>query len=346
MGVIRIHRRFFFLFVTLFVAVLFFLSLLLYPGYNMWKMDSQSCRSILGTALPIVQEEDRWSVFEPLGLIRLVLEQFWLHTLASPRHVLQGEIPFLFSFDPDPYRGQAYTREPTTVSAQIQIDEHLFRTTPAKETDIKQTLSPSVAIFHTHTSETYHDDVRATDGNSHVIPPGVFKGQVVDVGARVKEHLEQKGLTVIHDTTIYDQVHNMAYLEARQGIEELISDYDDLNLILDIHRDGLEHLGRDFVTTKIQGRPAARVLLVISKNMGQENLGVAQRLERIMESIYPGLLRGITVRELRGYNQDLHPGLILMEIGGVLSYKEEALYTAKLLSKVIYTYILEVQEVL
>jgi|GEM_PF-4012664 len=317
-----------FLLFSILVLSLLFLFFYSWEGNSFWELNLENCRYILLDTLPLLQEEVRANnPYEPLGFFFQIWRWVWESSFlpGNPKDEMLVNLNSLSS-------PRAVPREVATVSSRLEIDPHLYR-----EPDITEKMD--VAIFHTHTSETYHDDVRPVDSTFHVLPPGENRGQVVEVGAFLAQALEEKGINVIHDRDIYDQVYSMSYIRAREGLKELLNEHKNLNLILDIHRDGLTNLGMDVVQTDVNGNPAARVMFVISKEAGQENLRVARELAEIMERKYPGLFRRFELREGRIFNQDLNPGLILVEIGGVRNSLSEALYTAELLSEVIYEYL-------
>ncbi len=297
-----------------------------------WRLNHSNCRGILAIALPLLKTEGvADNAFEPWGIISHIWGNFWQRKIKDPFYVLQREIPFYEAYEKGVYSRPAPT-EITTVTAKLHIDKHLY---------LPRTLESraKVAIIHTHTSETYCNDIRPKDKNSLTLPAGKAKGQVVDVGNRLASQLEKKGIATVHDSTIYDGIYSMAYIEARLGIKHLLAAHPDLLLIFDIHRDGLEHLGREAVISEIDGKPAATIMFVVSEDWGLENLKMAKELAAHVDKKYSGLLRRLEIRKRQCYNQDLHPGILLIEIGGVLNTLEEALYTADLLSEVIFDYI-------
>ncbi len=323
-------------FIVVLVLITLSLSFLLIysnagSNHYCWRLSCNNCRGILAIALPLLKTEGvADNAFEPWGIISHIWSHFWQNKIKDPHYVLQGEIPFYKAYERGAFDRPA-PAEITTVTAKLHIDKHLYLPrTPAS--------SAKVAIIHTHTSETYCNDMRPKDKNSLALPAGKARGQVVEVGNRLASQLENKGIATVHDSTIYDGIYSMAYIEARQGIKRLLAAHPDLLLIFDIHRDGLEHLGRDAVTSEIDGKTAATVMFVVSEEWGPENLKMAGELAEYVDKKYSGLLRRLEIRKKQCYNQDLHPGCILVEIGGVLNTLEEALYTADLLSEVISDY--------
>lgn len=317
------------------VIIIIFLSLCWIVYFDcqgqFWQLDTDSCRELLASVMPLLQEGASISTgFEPLGFFNVIWYWLWNRQFSNPAGLLAHQF---LSF-PGP-------AEPS--SSYPNSDEVMYVTAspfiPEKYGERSYVGDVKVAIFHTHTSETYSGDTRQQDASYHVLPAGEKRGQVVDVGEYLALLLERRGISTIHDATVYDGVYSLAYVNARSGIKDLLASFPALEMILDIHRDGLEHLGREAVTVKIGGRKAARIMFIISGDRGKENLIMARELAKIMEEYYPGLLWRVEVRQKRGYNQDLHPGLLLVEVGGVLNTREEALYSAELLSNVIIKYL-------
>ncbi|HHW15043.1 MAG TPA: stage II sporulation protein P, partial [Firmicutes bacterium] len=114
--------------------------------------------------------------------------------------------------------------------------------------------------------------------------------------------------------------------------------YPTLRLLLDVHRDGLAEVDRDFITTVMGGERLARIALIVGKGQPglpnphwERNLALAQRLHAKMEEMYPGLSRGVSTRNWP-YNQELTDRALLLEIGDHFNTKEEALKSAALLA--------------
>lgn len=70
----------------------------------------------------------------------------------------------------------------------------------------------------------------------------------------------------------------------------------------------------------------------------QKNNRIANDLHNLLEDKYPGLSRGILIRLNSTYNQDLHPGALLVEIGGHWNTLAEAVYGAELFAQVLAEY--------
>ena len=195
---------------------------------------------------------------------------------------------------------------------------------------------PQILLIHTHGSEAYTPDgedvYTPSDGNSRTLDENY---NVVRVGDEMAEVFTEMGLTVLHDRTLYDYPqYNGAYTRSGAAVESYLAEYPSIRLILDIHRDAL--VGSDGTVykavTTVDGEKTAQVMLVLGSGSGhpnwQQNLALALRIQKSMDTLYPTLARPIT---LRGsvYNQELSPGSLLVEVGTHGNTLQEALRAAR-----------------
>lgn len=196
---------------------------------------------------------------------------------------------------------------------------------------------PTVLILHSHGSESYQNtenykpsaDYRTLDTNYNMI----------SVGDALTRELENAGIRVIHDRTMYDNPsYNDAYVQARAGIQTHLADNPSICLVLDLHRDAATDANGDqigYTVTTPEG-DAAKLMLVLGTNHTgwQENLSLATKLHVLLEKQVPGICRPINVRAQR-FNQDLCPGTVLVEVGATGNSRQEALLSAKILAQAI-----------
>ena len=111
--------------------------------------------------------------------------------------------------------------------------------------------------------------------------------------------------------------------------------------MLDVHRDAL--MGSDGTVykavTTIDGVKTAQVMLVVGSSAGggdhpgwEENLALAARLQKSLDTLYPTLARPMTLRQ-SVYNQNLTPGSLLVEVGSHGNTLQEALAGARLFAR-------------
>lgn len=202
--------------------------------------------------------------------------------------------------------------------------------TPGPQTSPGSTAS-LVGIYHTHNAESY-----TGDGGPERRPGE--NGDVVTVGATLKNALEKKGIPTVHSLQIHDAVDfNHAYNRSVVTATQLLQNNPSLKLLIDLHRDGLPpNVGK--VTTTIQNKKVAKVMIVIGQKNPHwgKNLEIAQQLMAIAEKKYPGLFdTQITYASDARYNQHLADGALLFEIGSQLNTLEEANGAAEALADVL-----------
>lgn len=200
---------------------------------------------------------------------------------------------------------------------------------------------PQVLILHTHATESYTrssdekyaelEKYRTLDENYNA----------VSIGSQLAALLEAAGISVIHDTTVYDYPsYNDAYDNARLAIAETLAEYPSIQLVLDLHRDAVENEdGSQWApTVTINGQTAARITFVVGTGCEadnqphwEQNMAVTMQLQALLEQQYPGLYRQTTLTGWQ-YNQDLLPGSLLVEVGTAGNTHREALTAAEALA--------------
>ena len=199
---------------------------------------------------------------------------------------------------------------------------------------------PTVLILHTHGTESYEKKDAYTESSPYrTLDTGY---NMVGVGDRVAEILEEGGIQVIHDRTLHDHPsYNDAYSHARSSIQKILEENPSICMVLDLHRDAVaDESGKQKAqTAKLQGVEAARLMLVMGSDKGglsypqwESNLALAVKLQAQLEGENPGLCRPIHLVKSR-YNQDLCTGAVLIEIGAAGNTLEQALYSAELLAQ-------------
>lgn len=203
---------------------------------------------------------------------------------------------------------------------------------------------PQILILHSHGSEAYTQSGSDTYRESDPYRTTDCTQNVVRVGEEIAAVLRDHGFRVLHDTTLFDYPsYNDAYTRARSAVEEWLSEYPTISLILDVHRDAL--VGSDGQAYKLVSQEGeekvAQVMLVVgSDSQGlpfpnwQQNLTLAARLQQDLAAQYQALARPITLRASR-YNQDLSPGSLLVEVGGHGNTLQEALAGARLWAETV-----------
>lgn len=201
---------------------------------------------------------------------------------------------------------------------------------------------PKVLILHTHATESYtkqgedyeeSSDYRTLDENYNMI----------SIGTRVAQLLQEAGIPVIHDRQLHDYPsYNGSYNAARKAIQSVLAEYPGIRLVLDLHRDASGDLSNQFrPVTEVDGEDTAQIMLVLGTDTGgldhphwQENLALGLKLQAQLERQAPGITRAASLRAQR-FNQDLTRGSLLIEMGAAGNSHDEALRAAQQLAKAI-----------
>ncbi|MDO4394963.1 MAG: stage II sporulation protein P [Mycoplasmatota bacterium] len=202
--------------------------------------------------------------------------------------------------------------------------------------------NPQVYIYNSHQLENYNNANLSVYG----ITPNVLMASYL-----LKEKLIDVGIsTIVEDTNLTEFLelnnwsHANSYRASRIFMLDKKNTYSSLKYYIDIHRDSVS---KNISTTKINNKLYARILFVVGKehNNWEKNLEVVTEINKIAESSYPGLSRGIYKKEgpnVNGiYNQDISPNTILIELGGVDNTIDEVMCTINALTDILSTYINE-----
>ena len=223
-------------------------------------------------------------------------------------------------------------------SQRVNVAE-LSRTRPDLHLN-KDEGGPQVLIMHTHGSEAYHsegEDQYTATGEARTTD---INYNVVRVGNELEKALTENGVSVIHDTTLYDYPsYKGSYERSVKAVRSYLEQYPSIRVVLDIHRDAL--VGSDGTVykpvTNVNGQQVAQMMIVLGSDDGglphpnwKENVRFAIWLQKRLNADYPTLARPMSLRTSR-YNQQLSTGSLLIEIGSHGNALQEALGTARLL---------------
>lgn len=198
---------------------------------------------------------------------------------------------------------------------------------------------PQILIYHTHSQEEYTD---FTSGNK--------EATVVGIGSYLTQLLTAKGYNVIHDTSVYDLQNgkldrNKAYTYALDGITRILQDNPSIEVILDVHRDGVN--SDLHMVNKVNGKMTAPVMFFngvsqtpegpieyLPNPYREKNLAFSFQMQLDSAAYFPGLTRKIYIKGLR-YNQHLRARSALIEVGAQTNSYQEALNAMEPLSEVL-----------
>ena len=203
--------------------------------------------------------------------------------------------------------------------------------------------APTVLILHTHATESYTKNGEDYEESAHYRTRDTHYN-MVQIGARLTQALEAAGIGVIHDTTLHDYPsYTGSYNNSRKAVEDYLEAYPSIELVLDLHRDAaLDAKGRQMVTrAEVNGAVSAQLMLVVGTNASglkhpnwKENMALAAKLHVTLEKAHEGIARPICFRAER-FNQDLHPGMLLIEVGSAGNTQQQAFLATDCLAQAI-----------
>ena len=197
---------------------------------------------------------------------------------------------------------------------------------------------PQILILHTHGSEAYtqagldryeaNDSYRTED----------TRYNIVRVGDELAERLEAVGLHVLHDREIYDfPSYTGSYNRSGEAVERYLSEYPDIAVVLDVHRDALGADGGIYKTmAEEEGTVASQAMLLVGTDASglehpnwRSNLEFALYLQEAVGRRHPTLMRPVALVQQR-YNQHLTGGSLILEVGSSGNTLQEALASIRL----------------
>ena len=207
---------------------------------------------------------------------------------------------------------------------------------------IEKNSAPQVLILHTHATESYlqHNEDYYTENDTARTTNNAYN--MVALGKIISEKLNSAGIATLHDTTQHDYPsYSESYSRAADTICSYTEKYPSIKVVIDLHRDSIAANDTDKVkvTTEIDGKKAAQIMLVMGSQSGsvtnfpnwRENLKLATKLQQTLEVMYPSLARSIHFMS-KNYNESLTTGSMLIEIGTDGNTLDEAKYSAELLA--------------
>ena len=231
-----------------------------------------------------------------------------------------------------------YTVDSTTTinASQLNADDLLARSMKINQ----NTSGPKVLIFHTHSQEAFADS-----------KTGDVSTTIVGMGKYLSEQLNAQGIETLHHDGVYDLINgkldrSKAYQQAEIGVKEILNQYPSIEVIIDLHRDGVPESTR--LVTEIEGKQVAKIMyfngLCRTKSNGdltsmpnpyiQDNLALSLQMQLESERQFSGFTRRIYLKGYR-YNMHLMPKSLLIEAGAQTNTVEEIKNAMDLLAKIL-----------
>lgn len=196
---------------------------------------------------------------------------------------------------------------------------------------------PHILIYHTHSQEAFIDSV-----------PGDKSTTIVGAGEKLTELLrEEYGYEVYHHTGEYDvDTRDDAYAKSGPALEEILKQYPQIQVIIDLHRDGVDE-SRHLVA-EWEGRQVAQFMffngLSYLNSKGsidylpnpnlQGNLALSFQATVTANEYYPGLVRRTYLNGYR-YNMHYREKTLLIELGAQTNTVDEVMSACEPLAHVL-----------
>lgn len=194
-----------------------------------------------------------------------------------------------------------------------------------------------ILAYHTHTTESFLSD----DGKNYNQDTSK---NVVAIGETITTVLEANGHKVKHDTTVHDLPSmNQSYSRSANTIIRNMEENSNIKFLMDIHRDGREKNSPNldaFIEAgriDIDGVSNATFALVVGPDAPNYDqvLNLSKYIKAVSDVIYPGLCRGIIIKDVGKYNLNFSDHSILLEMGSNWTTIEETHESGKKVGEIL-----------
>ena len=248
----------------------------------------------------------------------------------------------------DPAAGEAPTMTPdgvaiqaTTIAGGLKLNNATsydldVEALLAEELPLKLPAEgPQILIIHTHGSEAYAQEAADPYVESDPYRTQDPEHSVIRVGQALADVWTAAGLSVIHDTAVYDYPsYSGSYTRSGAAVEAYLAEYPNIAVVIDLHRDAL---GTDPIYKVVadSDTPMSQLMLLAATGENglyhpnwRENLKLAVHFQAALVEQCPTLARPIAVKQER-YNQHLTTGSLILEVGTTGNTLGEAVAAAE-----------------
>lgn len=188
---------------------------------------------------------------------------------------------------------------------------------------------PLIYIYNTHQTEEY------LPGNlaNYNITPTVYMASNI-----LKKELEKYNIySIVEEENIKDILnqnnwnYNNSYKASRIWLNNIKEEYPSIKYFIDLHRDSVSQ------NILINNTTYAKMMFVLGMNYDTypQNEELILKLNTYLNNNYPGLTKDILYAKKNTFNQDISPGVFLVEVGGNKSTLEEVYNSVTILAEAI-----------
>lgn len=212
---------------------------------------------------------------------------------------------------------------------------------PMPEPIMEKTEPFNALMLFTHSHESYKPIVEQATGLTAVYDE---QTNIYSLQQMMEHYLQLNAVTphfldfdVMTEMKLTNATFHRAYKVARPVLADYLQE-SEYQLVIDFHRDSAS---KKATTLKYGEETFAKIAFVVgAAHAGYEsNLAYAKVLSEQLNTIVPGISRGIIKKEGKGvdgiYNQDLAPNMLLIEFGGIDNTEQELQRTMAVLAQAI-----------
>ncbi len=228
---------------------------------------------------------------------------------------------------------------------QINIADFLTAAGVSLETGKSENemTEPLVLIYHTHGTEGYAEEGKASYSPSSLPRSTDITKNVVAVGKYLTDILNKNGIPTIHCEIMHDNgSYNTAYSKSAKTVKEYLKKYPSIKYAFDIHRDAL--VGETVVyktLTYDESTPTAQLMFVVGTDEAgadhdgwRRNLSFAVNAQHYLISRLNNIARPMSIRK-SAYNQHYPHIGALIEVGTCANTLAEAKAATEILGEVL-----------
>ena len=292
------------------------------------------------------------TVVEVVGTKSVTFQPESVYTSAA--HALQTDVLTPFDIaslrDLDALRAALYTVESNTQMTAQDFNLDAFLSAGLHISNANKS-APKILIFHTHSTEFYADSDRSD----------MYDG-IVGVGKKLAEILTNDyGIHTMHCAERFDYADGKsqitgAYERMEPIIQRILAENPSIELVIDMHRDGVPNDSIRFVTD-INGKSTAKIMFVngltklveagvltsipnLPNAYLPDNLALSFRMQLAANERFPSFARKIYLKAYR-YSLHMLPKSLLVEVGAQTNTVAEAHNAMEPLAEVLASVILK-----